>query len=155
MKINPQGHPRKQAAARPRAARSAKARAAREPPPAAAAGTATDAGSSPADRMPAHIRRLLERVSDRGQALVSDPGFTALEAYKLAVREFLQVTLEEGLRVRAETPGIFSRKVFATVARVDLDLVQLTDEVMSAQCSVVKLSRMVEEIKGLLIDLYR
>jgi uncharacterized protein YaaR (DUF327 family) len=127
---------------------------AKKPRPVEAPAQADDR-QSPPDRMPPHIRLLLERLSEKGVQLVNEPSREALEAYKEAVREFLRVTMEEATKVRAETPGIFSRTIFATITRVDVGLAELADEVMSAQCSIIRVAKILDDIKGLLIDLYR
>ena len=120
------------------------------PPEPASAG-----GDSPAKHLPPHLREALERLSARGVELVNNPGRSTLEDYRSAVRNFLELAMQDALRVRAESQGVFSRKVFATITRVDINLAELTDEVISAQCSVIRLAKIVDEIKGLLIDLYK
>ena len=50
--------------------------------------------------------------------------------------------------------GLASR-VFATVTRSDLLLADLTDAVLGRQRDVVKIRTLIDQIKGLLIDLYR
>jgi uncharacterized protein YaaR (DUF327 family) len=150
MKVEP-GKRRTGGSTSPRKTREQRGK---QPRPVEAPAQADDR-QSPADRMPAHIRLLLELLAEKGLVLVNEPSREALDAYREAVREFLRVTLEEATKVRAEIPGIFSRNVFATITRVDVGLAELTDEVMSAQCSIIRVAKIVDDIKGLLVDLYR
>ena len=125
------------------------------PAPAAPAREASTGGDGSSPQLPPHLREALERLSERGVELVSNPGRGTLDGYKSAVRNFLELAMQDALKVRAESQGVFSRKVFATITRVDLSLAELTEEVISAQGSIIKVAKIVDDIKGLLVDLYK
>jgi uncharacterized protein YaaR (DUF327 family) len=131
------------------------ARRTEEAAPAASPKQASTGGDGASVELPPHLREALERLSERGVELVNRPGRGMLDEYKSAVRRFLELAMQDALKVRAESQGIFSRKIFATITRVDISLAELTEEVISAQGSIIKVARIVDDIKGLLIDLYR
>jgi hypothetical protein len=105
--------------------------------------------------LPAHILPLADEVAATGSELAGDPTGGALERYRRAVGRFLDAATQDSMRVSSETtPGLASR-VFATVTRSDLLLADLADAVLGRQKDVVKVRALIDQIKGLLIDLYR
>lgn len=123
--------------------------------PAGEAGAAAGALQQEAGAVPAHLAPLVEEIGEAGAALQQDPTGAHLDRYKLAVREFLDAVVHESMQVSSEATMGLNRKVFSTIARIDVALADLADAVLGRQQDVLKTREIVDQIKGLIIDLYR
>lgn len=118
----------------------------------------TPAGSpaeAPAVGVPAHITPLVDTLDSAGSMLQHDPTGQHLENYKLAVRRFLDAVLEASMQVNSEATFGLSQKAFSTITRIDVSLADLTDAVLGRQQDVLKIRSILDQIKGLIVDLYR
>jgi uncharacterized protein YaaR (DUF327 family) len=106
-------------------------------------------------KLTAAISSLVEEVDDAGHELVADPTGAHLERYKRAVRGLLDAAVNETMHVSSERSLGLSRKVFSTITRVDIALADMADAVLGRQQDLGKVRTLVEQVKGLLIDLYR
>lgn len=100
-------------------------------------------------------RSLLEAVVDKGERLIEEPDRHRLQEYRESVKNLLDRVLEEAASVRSEVGLDSGGQLFSSVAKVDQKLLELTDEVLQEQGEKVKIARIVEQIKGLLVDLVR
>jgi len=116
-----------------------------EPEPSAGGG-----GGIPADVMP-----LVEEIARTGEALAGDSTGEHLEEYKYAVRRFLDQAVNGSMRVSSEASLGLSQKVFSTIARIDLALADLADAVLGRQQDLIKTNTIIDQIKGLVVDLYK
>jgi len=98
---------------------------------------------------------MIERIDDAGNELARDPTGSALERYKRAVRELLDCAVAECMQLQSESSAGFTRRVFSTITRVDITLSELTDAVLGRQQDVLRLRSLLDQVKGLIVDLYR
>jgi len=112
-----------------------------------------------AEGIPAHVMPMVEEVVAAGLALTNDPMGEHLgehlDRYRLAVREFLDAALQDSMRVESEASPGLRQKVFSTVTRVDIALADLADAVLGKQQDILRLKSIIDQIKGLVIDLYQ
>jgi uncharacterized protein YaaR (DUF327 family) len=118
------------------------------------------AGAEPAPEqvmtaIPAAVAPLVDAINEAGSALKHDPTGAHLEDYKQAVRRFLDMALQASLEVHSEATYGLAQKAFSTIARIDVSLAELTDVVLGRQQDVLKMRELVDQIKGLIVDLYR
>jgi uncharacterized protein YaaR (DUF327 family) len=106
-------------------------------------------------KLTAGVASLITEVDKSGHELTVDPTGRHLERYKRAVRGLLDAAVTETMQVSSERSVGLSRKVFSTITRVDLALAEMTDAVLGRQQDMAKITSLVEQIKGLLVDLYR
>ncbi len=99
---------------------------------------------------------MLEEIKEKGQNLVENRTVESLLEYKQMVKGFVEEAVEFGLKVE-ERRG-FSRKsrseVLRVVKRVDNQLLELTDIILSQEQSKIRLLKKVGEIEGLLVNIY-
>jgi uncharacterized protein YaaR (DUF327 family) len=116
----------------------------------------SDADSSPVEAgLPTHILPLADEINASGAELAGDPTGGALERYRRAVGRFLDAATTDSMQVTSESTLGLASRVFATVTRSNLLLGELADAVLGRQRDVVKVRTLIDQIKGLLIDLYR
>ena len=122
---------------------------------AASGGAAAGQQESQGGSIPAHILPLVEAIDKSGDELINDPTGSALEHYRHAVRKFLDAAVQDSMRVNSEASLGLSRKVFSTIARVDIALADLADSVLRNQQDRLKVKEIISQVKGLVVDLYR
>ncbi len=114
----------------------------------------TEAGAYQGGEIPDHILPLVNAIEDSGQELVRDPTGNSLTLYRNSVKLFLDAALADSIKVSSEASLGLSRKVFSTIARVDIALADLADAVLGRQKDLLKIEEIVNQVKGLVIDLY-
>lgn len=104
----------------------------------------------------ADLDTLLRTVDEAGAALKRWRGREQLEAYRRAVKSFLAVALERMYRISQQTRfDARGRRVKAVVVElIDAHLEALTAEVIHGASSAIPLAARLDEIRGLLLDLY-
>lgn len=109
-----------------------------------------------AELVRAELDRLIDEVDRTAAELRRWRGKAQLEAYKNAVKAFLQAALEKMYRVESATGfdlrGTRVRSVI--VQAIDAHLEALTDQILHGAESVLPLAARLDEIRGLLLDLY-
>lgn len=102
------------------------------------------------------LDQLIEEVDRSAAELRRWRGKAQLEAYKRAVKAFLHTALEKMFRVesgmRFDVRGNRVRSVI--VQKIDEHLEAITDEILHGRGSVLSLAARLDEIRGLLLDLY-
>ncbi len=96
---------------------------------------------------------LLEELSDK---LRRSPIFENLVRYKKAVRQFLKKTLQEiyFLEERVFYDSMGSRRVFLIAEQVDAELEMLTRDILHNQAKTLDVARRLDEIRGMILDIY-
>lgn len=98
---------------------------------------------------------LAEEVQEHTDALLDEPSGHNLENYKRSVRRFLDLAVHELMQLNTEAAFGLKQRLFSTITKVDLRLGDLADSVLGRQQDMAKIKSIVEQVKGLLIDLYR
>lgn len=104
------------------------------------------------------IDTLQIRVDETAAALVAHPNQVTIDTYKEAVSHLLaylldqSVKIEDALSLKRGKDG--ERKVFKRVEVVNAKLAELSREVMKQQKPMLDLVHRLDEIRGLLVDLY-
>lgn len=102
------------------------------------------------------IKKLLDNILNFGNRFVKSPTENNLKNYKLSIKEFLKkiekklYKVKEDIDIENETPRLH---VIAEV--VDKKIKEITDSVMNKEKNTLFYASRVEEINGLLLDLYR
>ena len=113
-----------------------------------------ETGAYQSSEIPDHILPLVNAIEESGQELMRDPTGNSLEEYRKSVKLFLDAALTDSMKVSSEASLGLSRKVFSTIARVDIAMADLADAVLGRQKDLLKIEEIVNQVKGLVIDLY-
>lgn len=101
------------------------------------------------------LDEILLSVDEAGRALMEDPTYENLITYKDLVKRFMKETLSRLYRVREKmSRRTFDEKIYVIVEEVDKRLAALTDEVLASQIDPLTLVAKLDEIRGMLVDLY-
>lgn len=117
----------------------------------AASGSLDSAGFSESD-----LDELLDGVHEAGDRLKENPSVDLVQAYKKAVRDFIHHVVERSFAVDQKTSGrnILKRNVYFRVSVIDESLEKLAAEILRNQRDNLEILRRVDEINGMLVDLF-
>jgi uncharacterized protein YaaR (DUF327 family) len=102
------------------------------------------------------LDQILEDLGKQGEKLAAAQNFAELEKYKGLVAEFLR-TVTQGVGKLHFSDGGSARnaKVHVILKKVDLEMDALAKDVLNKQGSQLKILERLDQIKGLLLDLYK
>ena len=111
------------------------------------------------DRQGAHAEswgKLLSQVDEAGKKLISERNMASLSEYREAVKDFMKKSLTDSYRLKEENrwDRRGNRRAFCIVEKVNKALEDLTTTVLENHEEVIGLMAKLDEIRGLLIDLY-
>ncbi|NLW55148.1 MAG: YaaR family protein [Firmicutes bacterium] len=100
--------------------------------------------------------QLLSRVDERAKHLLDQPSTENLRLYREAVRAFLKDALRGSFRMKGESrwDRRGNRRVFCVVEKINKALEDLTATVLQTNKEAIDVMAKIDEIRGLLIDLY-
>ena len=105
-----------------------------------------------ADNIRESLDSLMLTVDEAAQTLLKNPGEPELIRYTQAVRDFIRKAQGEAFHVSRE----FDRhnRLYMIVREVDSQLAELTDKVLYTQGSALEMAARIQEIRGILLDMY-
>lgn len=98
---------------------------------------------------------LIEQITEVGARFAKNPTAPLLKQYKSMIREFLEHVTEHMYLVEHHTGGRLRQKIYTVTRIIDQRLSALTELVMSQQAKNIELLATLDEIRGLLVDLYK
>ena len=102
------------------------------------------------------FENLVAEISRQGKKFAHNPTYEELKIYKSMVMEFMRHVTERMLAVEHRTGGSPMRQKIYTVTKlIDKKLDALTKLVLTQQAQNITLLATLDEIRGLLIDLYK
>jgi len=121
-----------------------------------AKGSVASAGIDSAGFSQAGIESLLDEVHGAGDALKENPTVDLVQAYKKAVRDFVHHVVERSYVVEQKTSGrnILKRNAYYRISVIDESLEKLAAEILRNQRDNLEILRRVDEINGMLVDLF-
>lgn len=95
---------------------------------------------------------LMLDVDHWSQQLLQDPSEAHLTRYTQCVRQFIRKAQGEAYAVSKN----FDRhnRLYTVVREVDAQLAQLTDQVLGSQGRALEMAARIQEIRGILLDMY-
>ncbi len=103
------------------------------------------------------LDKLVEEIDTVGRRFGKKPDIENLTEYKSLIKAFLDTVLDKILKVK-EKMGHRSwvkQKVYITVEKINEKLEQLTSHVLNKEKENINLLATLDEIRGLLVDLYK
>jgi uncharacterized protein len=103
------------------------------------------------------LDEILRDLDQQGERLVRTQNFNELEKYKDLVKAFIIKVTKDLYHLRSSDGGAgqTNQKVYVILQKVDLELDALTKQVLSKQKTQLKILERLDQIKGLLLDLYK
>ncbi len=101
------------------------------------------------------IQNLFESIETAANELVESRGNSALKEYRKRIREFLTEVLDSSREVKVIVRDSVYEEPYVIVKVVDSRLDELAALVIKEEVERGELMRLIDEIKGILVDLYK
>ncbi len=103
------------------------------------------------------LDQILEELSRQGEKLAAAQNFAELEKYKGLVTEFLKTVTQGVGKLHFTDAGSKAKnaKVHVILQKVDLELDALAKDVLAKQATQLRILERLDQIRGLLLDLYK
>lgn len=103
------------------------------------------------------LDQIMDELGRQGERLAAAQNFAELEKYKSLVGEFLRAVTRGLGRLHFTEAGSQARnaRVHVILQKVDLELDALAKDVLARQSTQLRILERLDQIKGLLLDLYK
>lgn len=100
------------------------------------------------------LKYMLEDIEKIGKRLLSTRSLGDARAYKQKVQEYLSFIVKNIYILKRE-PGPFNYGIHVRIEVINQKLDELTKDLINDQRETIELADKIEEIKGLLVDVYK
>jgi uncharacterized protein YaaR (DUF327 family) len=98
---------------------------------------------------------LINEITKQGERFAKNPTQELLKKYKSMIKDFLKYVTDHMLQVEHYTGGKLKQKIYTVTKIIDERLFQLTEQLIKNQARNIDLLSTLDEIRGLLVDLYK
>lgn len=100
------------------------------------------------------LKMMLEDIKKKGNRLAITKCYSDVHAYKNMIKEYLKSVLEHMYGVKKDI-SFWQTQYFMTVDVIDEKLKELTEMLLSDEKDNLKIASTIDEISGLVVDIYR
>lgn len=100
------------------------------------------------------LDKSLLNIKDMGDILISTQSYSDIVKYKKIVKDFLSDVLDLTYSLNKKD-SFWESQYFSTVEIIDEKLDEMTKEILSNQKNNISIASSIDQIQGLLIDVYR
>ncbi|MCL6635234.1 MAG: YaaR family protein [Peptococcaceae bacterium] len=99
------------------------------------------------------LKKMLEKIDELGGELKENPSLPKIREYKRRIGDYLSFVLKHCYRVSRDC-GRYSARLLLRVEVINKKIEELTEEFIRHQQKTIGLVSKIDEIAGLLVDLY-
>ena len=100
------------------------------------------------------LKQYINEIKKKGNRLVLTQTYADVKSYKNSIKEYLKSVLEH-IYSLDKNMGFWETQYFTTVDVINSKLEELTTTILNEQKEVINVASTVDEIQGLLIDIYK
>ncbi|MBU3130076.1 YaaR family protein [Clostridium tagluense] len=100
------------------------------------------------------LKEMMDDIKKKGNRLSITKCFADVKAYKNLIREYLDSVLKHMYEVKKDI-SFWQTQYFITVETVDLKLEELTQMLLSGEKENLDIANTIDEIAGLIVDVYK
>lgn len=100
------------------------------------------------------LKEMLEKINKLGEKLKDKPSLQRIREYKQYIRDYLSYVLKHYYKL-SQNYGRYSTQLLVRVEVINKKIEELTDEFFKQQKGNIDIIGKIDEISGLLLDLYR
>lgn len=100
------------------------------------------------------LRKLIDDIKKRGNKLVITKTYVDVVMYKKMIKEYLESILKFMYDTKKDI-SFWQTQYFITVETIDEKLEELTNMLLSEEKENLNLAATIDEIQGLMVDIYR
>lgn len=100
------------------------------------------------------LKKMLEDIKKKGNRLVITKCYADVRSYKKLIKEYLDSILKHMYTVRKDI-SFWQTQYFLTVDTIDEKLQELTEALLNSEKENLDIARTIDEITGLIVDIYK
>jgi uncharacterized protein YaaR (DUF327 family) len=100
------------------------------------------------------LKKMLEDIKKKGSRLAITKCYSDVKAYKNMIKEYLSSILTHMYNVKKDI-SFWQTQYFITVDTIDLKLEELTNMLLQEEKENLDIASTIDEISGLIVDIYR
>jgi uncharacterized protein YaaR (DUF327 family) len=100
------------------------------------------------------LKEMMEDIKKKGNRLSITKCFADVKAYKNLIREYLESVLKNMYEIKKDI-SFWQTQYFITVETIDLKLEELTQMLLSEEKENLEIANTIDEISGLIVDIYK
>lgn len=102
------------------------------------------------------IKVLVDKIQDQGKKLEKKADIRDLKIYKQLISEFLDEAVSNShlFNKRNFLDRRGRHRVYAVIKKINEELIELTNEVLKAESDNIKILQKLDDIRGLIMDLF-
>lgn len=100
------------------------------------------------------LKQMQDDIKKKGNRLSITKCFADVNAYKNLIKEYLQSVLNHMYSVKKDI-SFWQTQYFVTVETIDNKLEELTQQIMSEEREKLNIAATVDDITGLIVDMYK
>lgn len=100
------------------------------------------------------LKRMLEDIKKKGNRLTITKCYADVKAYKNMIKEYLSSVLSAMYNIKKDI-SFWQTQYFMTVDTIDQKLQELTDMLLSEQKENLDIASTIDDITGLMVDIYK
>jgi uncharacterized protein YaaR (DUF327 family) len=100
------------------------------------------------------LKEMMEDIKKKGNRLSITKCFADVKAYKNLIREYLESVLKNMYEIKKDI-SFWQTQYFITVETIDLKLEELTQMLLSQEKENLDIANTIDEISGLIVDIYK
>lgn len=100
------------------------------------------------------LKKLLKDIKSKGNRLIVSKCYADVKAYKNLISEYLKSVLDYMYKVEKDV-SFWQTQYYVTVETIDAKLEELTEALLSEQKENLDIASTIDEITGLVLDMYR
>lgn len=101
-----------------------------------------------------NVKQMLDNIDKLSKRLITTRSVADAEKYKNSVRDYLSYVVKNIYVLRKET-GPLNYGVHTRIEIINKKLDEITKEALAEQKDTIKLASKIEELRGLLVDVYK
>lgn len=100
------------------------------------------------------LKKMLKSIKNKGSRLIISKSYADVRAYKKEIKEYLESVLAFMYSVKKDI-SFWQTQYFVTVETIDAKLEELTQMLLSEEKEILDVASTIDEITGLIVDIYR
>lgn len=100
------------------------------------------------------LKKMVDDIKKKGNRLVITKCYADVRAYKRLIKEYLESILQHMYDLKKDI-GFWQTQYFITVDTIDIKLEELTELLLKDEKENLNIAATIDEIQGLIVDIYR
>lgn len=103
------------------------------------------------------LDKIIDRIDTVGKRFAKNPDIENLSEYKSLIKAFLDTVMNKIFKIKEKmgNRSWVKHKVYITVEKIDKKLEELTNFILNKETENINLLATLDEIRGMLVDLYK